>query len=194
MGRIAGLTVVLGMLAWGSVAQAATITLDFETAATGSTLISSPLVTPDGTITLTPGLFGSVSLAFSPTGRSLAYSLNPMTGTAPAVLTFGFDVQSVAFNYAGGGGGSFSATVRDAGAVSLDSFFDPSTACTSGCFDGTVTLNGPAIRSFEFRDTVSSVSAIDNFVITFVPIPEPTTLLLFGTGLAMGAIRRRRKQ
>lgn len=64
----------------------------------------------------------------------------------------------------------------------------------------TVTLNWVGLKSFTFTETIGSYLQADNFVINEGsdqnnPVPEPTTMLLFGAGLAglIGSKTRRKK-
>ncbi len=170
-------------------ASAASIYLDGDTPATGSLLGSQPLVTPYGTITFV-GEFraGPSDPEFIAAGAS--GNIFDGAGRSPAVaqFLFDFDVLSITFIY-GGNFGEFDAEARDINGLVLDSFYQASTA--DGEPAGPVTLFGPGIRSLYWQDLFGSFVPIDNVTVTVGVIPEPSTLLLTGLGLAALIVRRR---
>lgn len=135
--------------------------LDFETAATGADIVTTPLVAPEGTVTATAGGGQLVVLnGAGGTGRILLHdqSIEGDYGQ----LAFDFEVSSITFNYDGFTAGEMLVEVLDANLNVLDTFFDPDTD-----FDfpgGPVTLSAPAIRYLRWGDTEpSKVSAgLDN--------------------------------
>ena len=102
-------------------------------------------------------------------------------------------MSSISFIY-GGNSGSFLAEAWDIDGNVIDSFFQASTA--DGQPAGPETLRGSGIRNLFWRDTSGGqFAAIDNITIEagVASVPEPTSLLLFGTGLAgLRAWRKRR--
>lgn len=172
-------------------AHAATFTLDFETSATGADLMSSPLASPLGTIQLSNA---SHIGAYGPTGNGIHHAKNDNPGFA--VVSFGFDVTSITFDFNGYGGGDFLANALDAGGAVVASYHAPSTTCVNSCFDQTgITLSGTGIRSFQFIDQVINQSFVDNLVVTAAPVPEASTLAMLAAGLSVigAAFTARRK-
>ena len=182
---------VAALLLSSGTAHAALITIDFDTLATGSGLIGTPLVTSAGTVTLsaTNGAF-----VFTPTtaGDGLYYGQGD--DSSRALLSFDFDVTSITLSYAGHVGGAFNAEAVDGVGGALDSFVDPETDClASDCFDGTISLSGAGIRGLLFGDGPGGrVVVIDSITLETADVPEPTSLALSATALAMLAARRRK--
>ena len=191
------------------IANATVVTLDFDTAATGLNIVSTPLSTTAGTITAsTSG--GPISVDDGTpegyTGNVLRHSQSVDSDFAQ--LAFDFNASSVTFLYGGYTAGAFLAEILDASLNVLDSFFDDDTINDSP--GGPVTLSGSGIRYFRFSDTPSagSYSDVDNVQIQVsvaepttsgvdneqsqVSAPEPTTLALIGLGLAGIGYQRRR--
>ena len=179
-------------------AQAAVITLDFDTPETGADLLTAPLVTSAGTITLSfDGADGSLEpasidpdlVAAGGSGNALSADL----GGAAAVLAFDFDVDVVSVEFVfGGTGGSFNASVLNE-AIVVASFAIPSTG--DGAFAGPVTLSSDdGITSLRWFGPYvpASFAAIDNLVITTAEVAEPAPLGLMGLALLGLAAARRR--
>lgn len=172
--------------------HAASITIDFDTAATGFNLDFAPLVTALGTIS-------AVNLEINDTGADAEFiaagaSGNTgdhlgMPGPIP-LLTFDFDVDSISLVY-GGNEGDITIQVRDAFNNIVDSFFQVSTSDFQPA--GPIVLSGTGIRSLEWFETDGMFAPVDNLLITstVVPIPEPSTIMLFAAGLALVGLRRR---
>lgn len=180
-------------------AQAASFTLDFDTAATGATLVTSPLSSPLGTISLSStgesdfGGFVNGVRVYTPsslTSNVLAHLQE--TNDDKATFTFGFDVAKLTFDYSGDGPGAFEAIARDIHGNQVAIFLDDSTS-ESGIEASGIMLTGPGIRSLEIRDS-SAFSAvfIDNLKIDtgVIPLPAALPLLLAGVG-ALGLTARR---
>lgn len=163
--------------------------IDFNTAATGANIVSSPLLVSEGTISLTTtGPSTTTVLASFSTNptRFLHHVNDPNNGFA--VMTFSFDVSSITFDYTGYGGGSFLAEALDINGTVIGSFFDANAIPPDWNVGASITAAG--IRSFRFRDTVSEQSGVDNLNIT-VPDMGATTSLLALAMLALAAGRRR---
>ncbi|OFV99418.1 MAG: hypothetical protein A3H28_03195 [Acidobacteria bacterium RIFCSPLOWO2_02_FULL_61_28] len=181
---------LLGAMFSAKSGVADTIILDADTPATGSGLGVSPLVTPSGTITFA----GEIRDRDSDPDFNAAGALGnvfDISGGSTALMSFDFDVSSITFIY-GGNFGVFDIEARDIGGVVLDSFFQAST--DDGEPAGPITLSGPGIRSIFWEDPGNSFAPIDNLTIeTARTVPEPSSLLLLGTGL-IGFWRLRRKK
>jgi hypothetical protein len=169
-------------------AGAAVITLDADTAATGSDLDIAPLVTPFGTITFTGEIRDrDGDPDFNAAGA--AGDVFDIDGTTTATLSFSFDVSSITFIY-GGNVGVFDIVARDAANAIVDSFFQAST--DDGQPAGPITLSGAGIRSIFWQDPQGAFAPIDNVEIN---VPEPGSLALLalaGLALVGGRIRRSR--
>lgn len=193
---VAGLALGLLLTCMGGMASATQITLDADSAATGSLLQSTPLTTSLGTITFTGEIRDrDGDPEFTAAGASGdVFDIGGTSGGSWAALTFSFDVSSISFIY-GGNGGGINLLARDQFGATLDSFYQASTESEPA---GPVTLEGLGIRSLYWEDPGWSFAALDNIEITAgaAPVPEPATMLLFGIGLAglAGARLRRKKQ
>lgn len=180
------------MLAAASQANALLISIDFDTAATGSNLIAAPLVTTAGTVTAT-ALGGSLVYQQTTTGQGVRHIQS--TDSDRGLLSFDFDVSSIGFDYAGHAAGAFLAEALDFNGNVLATFADGSTSCDATiCFDGHVLLSAAGIRAMRFADAPStfSFSVIDNVVLNAAAVPAPTPLALAGLGLLALAAQRRR--
>lgn len=172
--------------------SAATFLIDFDTPGTGSTLDSSPLLTPLGTVTganieiRDPG--GDPEFIAAGASGNVADHLD-MPGPIPS-LSFSFDVDSISLIY-GGNSGDITIIVRDIGGTALDTFFQASTVGSQPA--GPITFTAAGIRSLEWLETSGSFAAIDNVEISNnATVPEPSTIGLLLAGLAFFGIRRRR--
>ncbi len=162
--------------------NAASIYLDGDTVATGSTLGSAPLATSFGNITFT-GEFRETAdddfIAAGSTGNvfDIDYS-------ATAEFSFDFDVESISFIY-GGNIGVFDIVAKDIFGNVLDSFYGTT---NDGDSAGPITLSGSGIRSLFWQDPGYGFAAIDNITISTSAVPVPTAVWLFGSGL-IGLVR-----
>lgn len=182
-------------------ALASTITVDFDTVATGSTIATTPLVTSLGTITASAS-GGDIAVDNIPDNlwpaafNNVLWHAQGSSDSDYAQLAFDFDVSSLTFHFGGIGGGVFTAQALNGAFGIVDSFFDADTRADIP--GGPITLTGSGIRYLRFGDFPSdggfASSAIDNVRITDVAaIPEPTSLLLLGSGLSgLGASWRRK--
>ncbi len=190
-----GFTTALFLFGMVGLVNAAMITLDADSAATGSNLQTSPLETALGTISfvgeirdrdgdeefLAAGALGDV------------FDIGGTANGSWAQLSFSFDVSSISFIY-GGNYGSINLLARDISGVTVDSFYQSSTY--SGQSAGPVTLSGVGIRSLYWEDPGNEFAALDNIVIDdggSAPVPEPSTILLMGAGL-LGLVGYNRKR
>jgi hypothetical protein len=149
--------------------KAPDIVLNADTVATGSTLHTTPLPTPFGTISAT----GTVAVrSTSDPELALAGSSGNVfniLGNSTAEMTFDFDIESVTFVY-GGNIGSILVEARDAGGAVVDDFYQANTY--GGQPAGPQTLSGAGIRSLYWDDPGNSFAALDNLCI----LAKPTDL------------------
>jgi hypothetical protein len=138
--------------------------LDFESAGTGATIITTPLVAGAGTVVASAPGGGALGLfnAGSGTGSFLNHDQFDETGDDSGQLAFDFDVSSITLTYDGFGAGQIVVAVLDANFNVIGSFFDPDTAGDRP--GGPITLSAPGIRYLQWYDSDPSrvSSGIDN--------------------------------
>jgi hypothetical protein len=127
---------------------------------------------------------------FTPAGAS-GNKIDILAG--PATLTFNFDAASISLIYGGNVGGILIEALNSSNLV-IDSFLQADT--TDGQPAGQITLSGAGIRALRWSDTDSSgnFAALDNISISdgvTNPVPEPSAVLLIGSGLAALVYTRR---
>lgn len=169
--------------------HAATITLDFETPATGMSIAIAPLVTSAGTITATASGGIVDVMGYGGAITHLLRHNQSLDDSDYGQLAFDFDVASISFLYAGLTDGAFTAEALDASLTVVDSFVDSDTA-DNNPFGGPVTLSGAGIRYLRFGDYPSSgftLVGVDNVVIS---TPEPGILLLLASALGLAGVCR----
>jgi hypothetical protein len=189
--------IALAAMLWASSAGAASITLDFDTPATGSGIIAGPLVTPFGTVAALNAELNTANgdeefIAAGATGNTIDH-VNvsaPGIGSVPltAALVFDFDVDSLTLIY-GGNNFLISIWARDLVGNEIDSLLLVDT--TSGPA-GPITLMGPGIRRLEWTEPDGLFAALDNVTLNVADtVPEPASMLLVAMGLAAAGVRRR---
>ncbi|MGD0277369.1 MAG: PEP-CTERM sorting domain-containing protein [Syntrophales bacterium] len=110
------------------------------------------------------------------------------TTSNPGEIIFTSPTNSVTFDWVLAGSDMY-VDVWNSSNVDLASFLAPGTGPQSGTF----TLSGPAISYLTFHDNVGFVAI--STVTYNEAVPEPTTLLLLGLGLAgVAGIRRKLKK
>ena len=208
--------VIVSLAFTANVSVLPTIFLDADTPATGSNLVSTPLVTSYGTITFV-GEIVNIDASYPPSTASTRYDYYDFTGAgaagnafdiqAPAPeqaeMSFDFDVYSVSFIY-GGKAGEITVHAEDEYGVAIETFHKDSTFPDGGVIDyaGRVTLTskpGRAIRSLYWEDTwvdpiinqPMEFAALDNIVVTI--IPSPSAFVLAGIGVSFVGWLRKRK-
>lgn len=190
--KIFGLVAAVSAVFAAASAQATTVTLDFDTAATGGQLVA------DGSVTTSLGTVSLTCAGYCTNSSGTMYHDQQGNDGNSALLDFGFEVSMLVFDYAGNAGGVFTAQALDANGDIVDSFFDSSTSnFLPGTGDGTVSLFGSGITALRFMDGPNggNYSVIDNLQITGTSaVPLPASLPMLGAGLvAIGAVRRRRR-
>ncbi|GAA6187721.1 VPLPA-CTERM sorting domain-containing protein [Litorivita sp. NS0012-18] len=170
--------------------HAATLTIDGDSLATGSSLSSGAWLSPLGTVSF-DGEFSNDCPDDEFVTAGAGGNCFDIDGSETATLSFDFDVASISFVY-GGNSGVFDITAFDAIGGVLDSFFQASTGSDEPA--GPVTLSGTGIRSIFWQDPGFSFAVLDNITVTTaapVPLPAGLPLLLAGLG-AFGILRRRK--
>jgi len=175
------------ILSVSSLANAGLIYLDADTVSTGSTLISSSLITSLGTVNFSGEIRNTSDndlIAAGSVGNVFDINDNG------ALFTFDFDATSITFIF-GGNTGIFNMVAKDILGNTVDSFFTDDTG--DGATAGPITLSGIGIRSLYWEDPGYSFAAIDNVWISNTSdIPEPSTLAIFALGI-MGLASRKFK-
>ncbi|MDX1379655.1 MAG: hypothetical protein R3233_00975, partial [Xanthomonadales bacterium] len=176
----------------------AQVFLDADTPATGSNLVSEPLVTAFGTITFTGEFTTFTDPEFTAAGAS-GNNFDHTGSPDEAVLSFSFPVCSITFIY-GGNGGDIFVEARGAGGLVQDSFFQADT--DGGQPAGPETLSGPSIRQLAWFETAGAFAPLDNIEVepcvgfgdaAPVPADAPWALVLLMLAmLGTGAVLVRR--
>lgn len=198
----------LSLLGMSVSAEAATILLDGDTPETGSLLMSQPLVTSAGTITLVQNdnfefFWASSDLDMKNAGaEGKAFDILSSALTPPR-LEFDFDVVEITFLYGGNAGGIL-VEALDINGVVVDFFQQDDTDSDQPA--GPATLSGNGIRALRWNDTVvasdpsemiGGYAVLDNIVLTpgaATTVPEPGTIGLVALGLVgLGLAARRRR-
>ena len=177
------------MFSLSAVANASLIYLDMDSAATGANLGSSPLVTPEGTITFT-GDFRTAGNCPDNEFIAAGASGGCLNGGNGGVLSFDFLASAFEFIY-GGNGGNITVTAFNLQNGIVDTFFQASTA--SGQLAGPVTLSGQGISRITWNDTLGTYAVLDNISIRTSSIPEPSTLAIFVLGMMSLTLRKVKK-
>lgn len=177
-------------------ANAGLISLDFDTVAGGSNIVSDGFVsTSEGNITLYQGAPGAACIGCFGnfpndlnTGQALVEADNSGANSFIG-LDFDFIVTSLQFNF-GGDGGGFEFSAFDSFGTVLDSLsFSSNTWATPGFHSISGVGN---ISSIRFRDQFAG-AALDNIQMATSTVPEPSILALMGVGLAGFGFARLRK-
>lgn len=164
-------------------------------------LLAAPALAAANSIDFSTGTFmsGSLSGSFSSSiNVNIVGSLNTIDIITGSLIktTMGCPAESMCFNFTGGsvkvsnGGGteffdslSGGITIRENGSASIDAVLSPTTSVTTGT----------ATASFDFNGGKVTSGSEDVSFITHNVVPEPGTMMLFGSGL-VGLAFRLRKQ
>lgn len=198
-------------------ARADTLTLNFDSVSVPSLqCVNATSYLNSFGITFTPITFGSVPQICNntPSGPGFAaaiptsppnvfYVIPPVTNTPVSyALNFAVPLESITFTRTGIISISTSPTwtARAFNELGMELDLVGEAAIMLGPPPQTFTLTGPGITSLRvdannFAFATFNHPPFDDLVLVQTPIPEPTTMLLLGTGLAgvAAGVRRRRK-
>lgn len=198
MTRVSSIILAAGIFCASMNASAAVITLDFDSLAGGSNIVSDGFVsTSEGNITLFQGASGAACIgcfgSFPSdlnTGQALVEADNSGANSFIG-LDFSFNVVSLQFNF-GGDGGGFEYFAYDSSNNVLDSL---SFASNTWVTPGFHSISGVgSISSIRWRDPVGG-AALDNIILSTSTsaVPEPAPLALLALGLAGIGFSRKKK-
>lgn len=206
MMRLPKLLMVAAALVSVGCARAGIISFDFNSQ---PPLTSTPLTLSSGGLdaTITSSADPGGFFVISPLGfLSLSENVLVSPGAGPELLdiTFSQSLSSFSADFGTEGNGSLTLTALSGGSSGTTVGSSSATgtpgsdpSCAPDCFpQGTISFSGPTFDSLILSDASDPGFALGSFTVSTAPnsVPEPSTLALFGAGLAALAFTRGRRR